>query len=1139
MKNPILFIVDASNNFLRYTGTIRALNGYTEQIVFITPQPILNTYISASMLPVNRNDNRYEQYVLPSSDSVSDYIETTDALYQTIADWNVFKTDIKQTALAEFSKFRSGNISFAFAIQSVEASSKLLTYKGVFGVDNPLPISNQTIGDYYECEDSEYTLVSGTHTYVFSEGMYVYWNGSRWVKDRLITLGATTSVQIPVEPNHAVGYQLEVDEVLAVENTIAQVVTNTGKIAALEQKDSDILSGVEPFSEITLKDALNNQTSITYASKVALDVEVARLEADKADKTYVDSQDALDEKLSNKATGFAVVNDTLYPSVSAVKTYVDSQDNALDLRLDALELANMFKSATFNSANGVITFTRFDNTTLTIDLPTELIVTSGSYDATTNELVLVLASGGDIRIPVDNLLTDLDASGVRFDGSATNYLTLKTNVQTGMVELDLQIKSVADRVTQNESDIDNLQAKDILLDADILALQTKDIEHEKDLIDHEQRIDSIEAITRKQDSDIASIDDDGIGILHMGKDVAETTVTTKIEGLLLDSEQLVTNGDGSSTTGWSGFTATLSSSGGILSATGNGGSSSVLAYQTPLINGIKYYAISKARVTDTVSTSLQLRTGSGQNFLSQAAPVQNTWYVLSGILTVTSTEIGIRSNYTDSATQNGKVLEIDYAYAFNITQLQANKQYSPLYSTTFDLMSDAQIKAQMDLWVANGTLPNSIMAVDMDKRVTSVGKNLFDGEFELGTINLATGLNISSSMRIRTINKIPVISNETYIISGISTPVAFYFYNDETYISNQNYSFTNTFTVPTNANSVRFVIDSVTDISINVQLEVGTVATTYELFRKSSMYLDSGEVGYSYQGTTDSIEFRNGEALFINRVNDTQDGLRTTPIETPISVIGNAMAYPNGTFLIEDVVRRSGVYSSGITVDKPIKTLDNIYKLNDDGSSTKLAVSGATIAGDGLSFTHTSLSNGDFVWFDYYYQGTNVKGLSTVYHYNAEDDLRFPATTLKQGATSKPDFDYANIGLLFPQNNTSEAIYIVAQLPHDRVVDTPLEPHVHCRLSGAGQPVMKMDYKIYNPSEEAIPASFTTYVMNENTATWTSGTISNMIYGASPISGVGYGDSAIMIIKLYRDDNVYVGDLLVDELDIHYIRKLY
>ena len=34
----------------------------------------------------------------------------------------------------------------------------------------------------------------------------------------------------------------------------------------------------------------------------------------------------------------------------------------------------------------------------------------------------------------------------------------------------------------------------------------------------------------------------------------------------------------------------------------------------------------------------------------------------------------------------------------NISTLIANKQYSPLYNTTFDLMSDAQIKAQMDYW---------------------------------------------------------------------------------------------------------------------------------------------------------------------------------------------------------------------------------------------------------------------------------------------------------------------------------------------------------------------------------------------------------------------------------------------------------
>jgi hypothetical protein len=168
------------------------------------------------------------------------------------------------------------------------------------------------------------------------------------------------------------------------------------------------------------------------------------------------------------------------------------------------------------------------------------------------------------------------------------------------------------------------------------------------------------------------------------------------------------------------------------------------------------------------------------------------------------------------------------------------------------------------------------------------------------------------------------------------------------------------------------------------------------------------------------------------------------------------------------------------------------------------------------------------------YQSINFDDVSQYVqpHY---DDLRFSATTLKQGATSKPDFDYTNIGLLFPQNDTSEAIYIVAQMPHSWKEGTNIFPHVHARLSGSGQPVMKMDYKWYNPSEATIPSSFTTYTLDTNTATWSTGTISTMIMNSTPIDGTGKTASSIIIIKLYRDDNVYSGDLLVDEFDIHYL----
>lgn len=261
-----------------------------------------------------------------------------------------------------------------------------------------------------------------------------------------------------------------------------------------------------------------------------------------------------------------------------------------------------------------------------------------------------------------------------------------------------------------------------------------------------------------------------------------------------------------------------------------------------------------------------------------------------------------------------------------------------------------------------------------------------------------------------------------------------------------------------------------------------------------------------------------------------------TPIEEEILAIGNAQGTPNGTVYVDDIKWGVDIYTTNIVVTDAISELVSITKMKTDGTELQLPVSSATIAGDGLSFTHTGLASGDAVRYTYIPQGDYFKSTTDIIYYESENDIRFPATILSQPAIGRPDFDTTNIGLLFPQNNTTEVVYIVAQLPHDRVPDSPLEPHIHCRLSGSGQPVMKIDYKLYNPNNATVPTSFTTYTMNVNTATWSSGTISNMIYGASPISAVGYDDSAIMIMKLYRNDNVYVGDLLVDEFDIHYMQ---
>ena len=55
-------------------------------------------------------------------------------------------------------------------------------------------------------------------------------------------------------------------------------------------------------------------------------------------------------------------------------------------------------------------------------------------------------------------------------------------------------------------------------------------------------------------------------------------------------------------------------------------------------------------------------------------------------------------------------------------------------------------------------------------------------------------------------------------------------------------------------------------------------------------------------------------------------------------------------------------------------------------------------------------------------------------------DATFPATRLRQGASLKPDFDTTNIGLLFPQNDATEIVYINHQLNHDYKLGSNIRP---------------------------------------------------------------------------------------------------
>lgn len=148
------------------------------------------------------------------------------------------------------------------------------------------------------------------------------------------------------------------------------------------------------------------------------------------------------------------------------------------------------------------------------------------------------------------------------------------------------------------------------------------------------------------------------------------------------------------------------------------------------------------------------------------------------------------------------------------------------------------------------------------------------------------------------------------------------------------------------------------------------------------------------------------------------------------------------------------------------------------------------------------------------------------------NDIVFELTPSRIGSNDKPDYDYTNVGLLFPQNNVNEIAYFTIQLPHSWKVGTTIYPHIHIIQSANQQATFRVEYKWYDIGDP-VPANWSIYNLDTYAITYTSGTISNIIKGTDGIDGAGMGISSILKIKLFRTDNVYTGDMLADQFDIH------
>lgn len=149
------------------------------------------------------------------------------------------------------------------------------------------------------------------------------------------------------------------------------------------------------------------------------------------------------------------------------------------------------------------------------------------------------------------------------------------------------------------------------------------------------------------------------------------------------------------------------------------------------------------------------------------------------------------------------------------------------------------------------------------------------------------------------------------------------------------------------------------------------------------------------------------------------------------------------------------------------------------------------------------------------------------------DDIRVPLTRDKQGQLQKPDYDFVNMGLLFPNSNPAEIIYISAQMSHGMLLGSNLYPHIHFVQAVPQQPTFKMDYRWYENGSNPLGA-FTTVTAATFAFPW-AGVPLLQIASFPPIDGSAITRvSSMLDIKLYRDDAVVPGDVLAKEFDMHY-----
>lgn len=151
----------------------------------------------------------------------------------------------------------------------------------------------------------------------------------------------------------------------------------------------------------------------------------------------------------NKPSTLTPINQTNLNNNEGGTDTLDDRIVALDSnKLDVTSASNFFKDVSLDESTGIFTFTRYDNTTKTIDTLLEKIITNWYFDPNTEKLILTLKDGTTQEVDLSAFIAEWD-----FQDSNTIGWTIQNHVAVAVVKAhsigsnELQTDYLADCVT--------------------------------------------------------------------------------------------------------------------------------------------------------------------------------------------------------------------------------------------------------------------------------------------------------------------------------------------------------------------------------------------------------------------------------------------------------------------------------------------------------------------------------------------------------------------------------------------------------------------------------------------------------------------------------------------------------------------